>query len=557
MKKTKTIRLKNLAALALCFLMILSVFAGCNEKGNSSGSAGAANSKGNESTGESGAETEPVTLRWFFRAGPTQVLPEDSDICKQIKEDLNITYIHVPTGENSEETLNMMLASNDIPDVISSYQDLTTRLMESELLIPVEQYLTEEYVPNMIKNGNNWDLAVEVLTRQDGHTWAIPSPNPPASMISVTPYIRYDWLEALNLEVPTTFDELADVLIAFAKDDPDGNGKNDTFGTALQINAFDMSYYAEGMAASRDKLYHTDSGDVEYGIFTDRYLGMLKYFNRLITEGAIPADTFSYKSDTVVSMKYQGKIGFSYDYNDYTDICINNLNTVYPDAKFEIMAPPQGAYGKGYLPGTGTLREEHVVTTACEHPEAVFRLLNYMAEDTSTDPQNPTYEGTYWTSRYGPQGKYWDVTEDGAFDYGQFKDTSESSKKIYDQLELEPWAKSGTTCRFRSKFDNAAFLSATGKQLEMNKKALSYEITQQMPDSEKLKPINMEGVILPAEVSEYTLSLEKLEDQMKAESLKAGADVEKIYNDFVTEAKRLGLDEIMVTVNEVVKEYGR
>lgn len=556
MEKKRTGKMKNFTAFVVCIFMILSTFAGCKGSETPSADKGSGN-EANTSAQQNGSETEPATIRWFFRAGPTAILPEDSDICKQILADLNITYIHIPTGENSDETLNMMLASGDVPDVISSYQDLTTKLIESDLLIPVEEYLTDEHVPNMIKNGNNWDAAVEILTRKDGHTWAIPSPNPPSDMIGATPFIRYDWLEALNLEVPATFDELADVLIAFAKDDPDGNGKNDTYGTALMLDGYNMTYFADAMGASGEKLYRTEDGSgVEWGRYSDRSLDVLKYFNRLITEGAIPADTFSYKEDTFAAMKAQGTVGFAYDYNDYTDIS-TALREVYPEAKFEIMPPPQGAYDKGYLFSAGILREEHVITTACENPEAVFRLLNYLSEDTSTDPEAPTYEGTYWTSRYGPQGKYWDVTEDGAFDFGQFKDTSESSKKIYGQLELEPWAKSGTTSRFRSKFDNARYLSATGKQLEMNEKALSYPTMLEMPDDDKLKPINIEGVIFPPEVYEYNLSMQSLEKQMTAECLKAGADVEQLYNEFVAEAKRLGLEEIMVVVNETVKEYNR
>ena len=42
--------------------------------------------------------------------------------------------------------------------------------------------------------------------------------------------IRKDWLDNLGLEVPTTLDELFDVMYAFTYNDPDGNGKNDTWG---------------------------------------------------------------------------------------------------------------------------------------------------------------------------------------------------------------------------------------------------------------------------------------------------------------------------------------
>ncbi|MBO1722884.1 sugar ABC transporter substrate-binding protein, partial [Extibacter sp. GGCC_0201] len=42
--------------------------------------------------------------------------------------------------------------------------------------------------------------------------------------------IRQDWLDNLGLYMPTTAEELLDVMRAFTFDDPDGNGKDDTYG---------------------------------------------------------------------------------------------------------------------------------------------------------------------------------------------------------------------------------------------------------------------------------------------------------------------------------------
>ncbi|WP_347835768.1 hypothetical protein [Gracilibacillus sp. JCM 18860] len=41
---------------------------------------------------------------------------------------------------------------------------------------------------------------------------------------------RKDWAENLGLEAPTTTDEFMEMVRAFTEDDPDGNGKDDTFG---------------------------------------------------------------------------------------------------------------------------------------------------------------------------------------------------------------------------------------------------------------------------------------------------------------------------------------
>jgi len=46
-------------------------------------------------------------------------------------------------------------------------------------------------------------------------------------------YYRQDWLDKLGLAVPTTIDEYEQVAVAFAKNDPDGNGSADTYGRLL------------------------------------------------------------------------------------------------------------------------------------------------------------------------------------------------------------------------------------------------------------------------------------------------------------------------------------
>jgi multiple sugar transport system substrate-binding protein len=45
--------------------------------------------------------------------------------------------------------------------------------------------------------------------------------------------VRKDWLDKLGLQPPKTWDDLVNVAKAFTTQDPDGNGKNDTYGLAL------------------------------------------------------------------------------------------------------------------------------------------------------------------------------------------------------------------------------------------------------------------------------------------------------------------------------------
>lgn len=65
-----------------------------------------------------------------------------------------------------------------------------------------------------------------------GELVAIPINSDVMSVVKLI-YIREDWLENLGLELPTTFDELEEVARQFTFNDPDQDGKDNTYGFAF------------------------------------------------------------------------------------------------------------------------------------------------------------------------------------------------------------------------------------------------------------------------------------------------------------------------------------
>ncbi len=86
-------------------------------------------------------------------------------------------------------------------------------------------------------------------------------------------WLRKDWLDALDLEVPKTLDEIAAVLEAFVNEDPDGNGQNDTVGLVVQatnpVNGYGNNYGLESVFNAFDvfptQWLTDDEGKVYYG----------------------------------------------------------------------------------------------------------------------------------------------------------------------------------------------------------------------------------------------------------------------------------------------------
>lgn len=147
--------------------------------------------------------------------------------------------------------LSVVMASGDMPDVVhiqaNDYNYI--KWAREGAFLPlndyIEQYDTFGLIPDAV-----WDQI-----RIDGNIYSIPMYSP-SYVQSIT--IRQDWLDNLGLEMPTSYEELLKVAIAFTKDDPDGNKKNDTYGFAMaENNSPEFSagaYWSSGW-------YHKDEAD--------------------------------------------------------------------------------------------------------------------------------------------------------------------------------------------------------------------------------------------------------------------------------------------------------
>jgi ABC-type glycerol-3-phosphate transport system substrate-binding protein len=497
----------------------------------------------------------------MFKAG-SNVMPDGSYIEKKIKEDTNIDYVQVPPGDNSDDTLNMMLAAGDVPDLSDSYTDRTTMLIDGDWIVPMEDYLNDQYLPNFCRVTNDFDTVKEELRRDDGHIWSLFQCNADSGESTPVPYIRYDWLKKLNLEVPTTIDELTDVLTAFATQDPDGDGKADTFGMMLFNNAYNASYYEIWFAAAAAHYYKNDDGTLVRGDHTERYVEYLKWLQTLYKNGAIPMDTMSYKDSQEATMLQGGQLGFALTYNDYkttNDI----LKQTWPDADYEYMPAIKGDYNdKGYVPASYAFREENVVfkqaVDAGKLP-AILALVEYMADDTSTDPENPTFEGTYWTSRYGEKGVTWDVNADGYFDQGEFKDTDPASAAIYNNINQNAlWTNYGSSARVRSKFDNARTLAEPDPKVrEMTLDMMNAPKYNEMDQSLPYAMIDDQMIVWPDDVVNYNTEVQNYHDQLLADVLDPDADVDALWKAYVEQCDKLGYQDVLKSATDTLTKAGR
>ena len=163
-----------------------------------------------------------------------------------VEEKFNVRFQPVNVSyDNYSQWLQQMAAGDELPDIIAS-DIMGTSAYESWILqgkiraLPkelsayprLEAYLEQPY-NERFKRDNGAFYAIPRLTYSSEELWALDR----------CIMVRKDWLEALGLGVPQSWDAFADMLYAFVHDDPDGNGVSDTKGlTATHANTLEAVY---------------------------------------------------------------------------------------------------------------------------------------------------------------------------------------------------------------------------------------------------------------------------------------------------------------------------
>ncbi|WP_258168137.1 extracellular solute-binding protein [Paenibacillus sp. AR247] len=155
---------------------------------------------------------------------------------KRTNTQLDITWLSPTT---SEEKINVMLASGDLPEVT-----FVESLLNPQLQKMIGQGVFWDLTP-FIKDYPNLSqpALAEMWTdsKVDGKNYSIPRYYPSYGG-GAFPILRKDWMDKLGLQTPTTMDQFFDVLKAFKEKDPNGNGQADEIPYAANSDTMGFVY---------------------------------------------------------------------------------------------------------------------------------------------------------------------------------------------------------------------------------------------------------------------------------------------------------------------------
>ena len=135
-------------------------------------------------------------------------------------------------SEQYPQKVNIAITSDDIPDVMQVSASQLKMMYDNGQIMDITDVMKENLAPytEEVLNSDG-GLGLQAATF-DGKLYAIPKVGSPLLTAKVL-WIRTDWLENLGLELPKTVEDMRNLAEAFTTQDPDGNGKDDTYGVAI------------------------------------------------------------------------------------------------------------------------------------------------------------------------------------------------------------------------------------------------------------------------------------------------------------------------------------
>lgn len=343
------------------------------------------------------ADEAPITV---FRDSAASI-PDDDVLLPMIEEDLGFDLDWVVVTSEYDTQLNVRLASGNIPDIFQVPFTKIADYVKQDLLLDIEPYLDQ--MPALKSSYTEQDLN---RGRYNGVLYTVPQrPYIPYANFS----IRTDWLKNLGLEAPKTLDDLYNMMYAFTYNDPDGNGKQDTFAlTGNGMDAFQIFFAAFGTAVP-GKFLIVDN-KVVYSSTDSRARDAIEFIQKCINEGLIDPEIFSNTTATARDKAISGMAGI-FGGITFWDIMkvtfMEQVHAVNPNAEWGLLMGVTGPAGVQYdtLYDSSSAGSYYAVNPdLADQPERlakVLALLNYLCDN----------EGGQRLTMFGVEGVHYNVVD--------------------------------------------------------------------------------------------------------------------------------------------------
>lgn len=257
-------------------------------------------------------------------------------------------------------------------------------------------------------------------------------------------WINQTWLDALNLEMPTT-DEYYEVLKAFKEQDPNGNGIADEIPLMGNTDGWEhqpwktLAYSFVYLNDYFDYLIPGEDGKLTVSYIQPEFKDALEYLNKLCSEGLLDPLSFTQKQTEFKQVIENEEIQI------LGSMCAGSMSVYQVESvrkqDMTHMAPLTGPDGVCWTSYRNTSIPDHFgfITKDCTDPVAAFALFDYMyTEDMTMQGRYGTKDVDWKEAEEGTTGMYADMGWDARFEY---------INSIWGTLQNHEWGENHPTLR--------------------------------------------------------------------------------------------------------------
>ncbi len=562
-------RIKTGSGLITVLMVAALMLAACsNSNGSSSPSSSSpeasSSAPASESASPSAAEQpkdplgkypEPVTVSMVLGARtpeskdvPSGLTPDQNGYLKKLKEMTNIEvkYAWTVPYEQFTQKFKLSIASGDLPDVMWVDQVTFEQFKEQGILGDLTEAY-RDYASPTIKKWMEFDggATMNMMKSEDGKLLGLPSYSD-ANQSLQTLWIRADWLKNVGLEAPRTFEELEKVADAFAHNDPDQDGQQDTYGLALMKSlnfwGFDARGFFYTLGAYPYNFIPEADGRLVAGETLPETKDALAKLADWYKKGLLDKEWAFKDENKVVEDMIAGKVGLSFGEWWYPNWPLNLVKDNDPKAEWINVPLPSynGNPGKSLVP-RARLGKILVVNKNFAHPEAAIKMANFYPEMTKKEYNDvATPANGYVYEWFEPR-----VSNPTEMETNYIQ-VNEALKANNDSYEFENG--SGALLYETAKKYASGDQASWGLTFSRASEDGGWGVTRQVRDSGQIVRSGFAGPPTPTQV-EKGASLLKLTDETFTKIIMGSASVDE-FDKYVEDWKKLGGNDITAEVND-------
>ena len=306
--------------------------------------------------------------------------------------------------EDWKTQLTLMLAADELPDMLHSAE-----LSNSEMAdYGTQGYFVNlldypELIPNLTQAWEDYPGFKGACTSYDGGMYGTKFITTSTVNKIARTFINNEWLARVNKEMPTTIDELYDVLVAFKEQDANGNGDpNDeiplgfytTGGTGRTLTTLLTAYGINSDTGSGHTILQADADNKIYlADTTEAYKAFLAFLNKCYTEGLMDPEAFTLTGNEVMLNCQKDLYGF---YGCGSAPFVMSTSSIDTDKAWSGVMGLTSEYNDTPTLGipsgiSGSFRM--AINAESEHKEALVRFVDYLFGDEGGLSVFSGYEG--------------------------------------------------------------------------------------------------------------------------------------------------------------------